>query len=115
MTERDLQRKLVEMLKQFAWSYCHTRPIQDVDGRWVTSTTAKGWPDLICLRAEFVVAIEVKGVRTKFRPGQVEWLRRFAAVGGGRAWCVRPADDLNDVARWLAFPRTSPKLYGLPA
>jgi hypothetical protein len=116
LPESEFQKLLVETLTVFHWDTMHVYPLRTKHG-WRTPTTAKGWPDLVGLRQTFILAIEVKGFDsrgkpTPFQEGQIEWLARFAAIPTGRAWVLRPTDDLSQIARWLATPATAPGTYG---
>lgn len=110
--ERAFQQTIVELLEATGWESCHTYPLQTKHG-WRTGTTAKGWPDLVALRGEFIVAIEVKSDTGKATPEQLAWLGRFAALGCGRAWLVGPALPFQTLARWLQHPQLAPETYGL--
>jgi hypothetical protein len=77
--EKDWQKTLVEAFEFFGWSVQHVFPLQTRAGQWKTGTTAKGWPDLVCLRRDWIVGCEVKGMKTRIEPRQIEWW------GGGGA------------------------------
>lgn len=115
MKEKDLQRAVLDLLHLFRWAPNHVRPLLDSHGRWTTGTTAKGWPDIVALRGDWLVAIECKGTHSKMQPGQLDWLARFAALPHGLAWLVKPTSDLELLARWLAYPAEAEKVYGWSA
>lgn len=111
-TEKDWQRTLVEGFEHFGWAVQHVYLMPTKNGGYRTSTTAVGWPDLVCLRREWVVACEVKGIRTAVGPGQIEWLERFAEIPTGRAWMLRPQCDWQAIVRWMAYPLQAPRRFG---
>ena len=116
LSEHDFQKILMETLAIFHWDAMHVFPLRTKHG-WRTPTTSKGFPDILALRQSFVLAIEVKGFSadgrpTPFQEGQIEWLERFAAIPTGRAWVLRPTDDFDQIARWLATPSTAPQIFG---
>lgn len=111
-SERDWQRTLVECFTTFGWAVQHVYRMPTKDGGYRTSTTAVGWPDLACFRGEWIVGCEVKGLRTTTQPGQEEWLERFAQIPTGRGWMLRPNDDWQQIANWIARPLTAPRRYG---
>lgn len=116
MKERELQRKLVELLHEFKWHTMHVRPVLDANsGQWTTTTSAKGWPDVVALRGIFVLAIEVKGERGKPTTQQLDWLARFAALPTGMAWVVWPSSDLDRLAQLMAYPDEDGRRIGWSA
>lgn len=110
-TEKEWQRTVVELLDAMQWANTHTYPLRTEHG-WRTGTTAKGWPDLVAIRGAFVVGIECKTDRGRADPEQLVWLSRFSYLAGGRAWLLRPRDDLSLVASWLRTPADAPRVYG---
>lgn len=112
--EREWQRTLIEGFEYFGYAVNHVRPGRTAKGEWVTPTTAKGWPDLTCLKGEWIVACEVKGVKTPVEAKQIEWLERFALIPTGRAWILRPQDDWERIVSWMARPQAAPLRYGWP-
>jgi Holliday junction resolvase len=109
--ERDYQRTIVELLDALGWASCHTYPLRTEHG-WRTGTTAKGWPDLVALRGEYVVAIEVKSDTGRVQPEQLTWLQLFAELGSGRAWIVSPRLDFGLLGSWLQYPERAPRRWG---
>jgi Holliday junction resolvase len=78
----------------------------------MTSTTAIGWPDLVALKGEYVLAIEVKATKGVVGPQQIEWLERFAAIPTGLAWLLSPKADWQSVINWMHDPSKAPKIHG---
>lgn len=110
--EREWQATLVQLLERLGWSVNHTRPGRGKKGVWTTPTTAKGWPDLVCLRGPHLLAIECKGPATPVTPEQIEWLSRFSDLSCGCAWLLRPDAPIDEVAHWMAYPAEAPRVWG---
>lgn len=109
MTVSAFETTVTEALEMFGWRHMHVRPV--FDGRrkrWVTPTTAIGWPDLCAVHPLGVVlAAEVKGTTGRDAtptPEQLDWLRAWHAVACAAAVVLRPSDDFDAVCRWLRDP-----------
>jgi hypothetical protein len=126
------------MLGALGWHGNHVRPFYGWDSRvaaergaaprFVTPTTAVGWPDLTYLHpiTGIVLACEVKQDLPKTghrepapkdcgccpRPQQLEWLWRWHQVPCCAAVVFRPGDDALRVSRWLSNPETLVSGYG---
>lgn len=111
VSEREWQKTLVILLETLGWHVNHVFPLQTKHG-WRTGTTAEGWPDLVALRRDQLVAIEVKSQRGKATDAQLVWLQRFALLPCARAWILRPSDDVRTVAGWLRDPANAPRVHG---
>jgi hypothetical protein len=116
------QGTLVATLEALGWQGTAVRPIFDGHAqRFLTPTTAEGWPDLTYInpRHGVLLACEVKSDLPKSgahrpnrtspcgccpRPNQLEYLHRFHQCLSNAAVVFRPADDWNAVARMLAQP-----------
>lgn len=110
--ETAWQKVLIEGFEHFGYAIQRVYKMPTGDGRFVTSTTAKGWPDLTAFRDEWVIGCEVKGITTEIKPGQPEWLERFASIPTGRGWMLRPTVDWDDVVRWMRNPLSAPRRFG---
>lgn len=116
------QGTLVATLEALGWHGTSVRPVFDAKAkRFLTPTTAEGWPDLCYInpRHGVLLACEVKSDLPKSgehrpgrtspcgccpRPNQLDWLYRFHQVPSAAAVVFRPADDWNLIARMLAHP-----------
>jgi hypothetical protein len=122
------QDTLVATLDALGWYGTAIRPVFDAKAkRFLTPTTAVGWPDLTYVhpRTGVVLACEVKTNLPKGghrgpvkhcgccpRPEQLEWLRRWHRVASAAAVVFRPADDWLEVAAWLQHPDRLPSGWG---
>lgn len=111
VTEREWQQVLTDALDACGFAWFHVYPLQTKHG-WRTPTTAKGIPDLVAVRGPFLVAIEVKGDKGLVGAEQLQWLTRFSVLAGGRAWLLRPRDDIQQIVGWLRDPQSAPRVYG---
>lgn len=111
VSEREWQRVLADALDALGWAWFHIYPLQTAHG-WRTPTTAKGIPDLCCFRGAYTLGIEVKDNRGTVDPQQKVWLTRWSVLAGGRAWVLRPRDDIDQIVAWLRDPQHAPRIYG---
>ena len=109
--EREFQATIVELLDATGYATSHCYPLRTKHG-WRTGNTAVGWPDLVCLRGDAIIAIEVKSDQGRPKPEQIEWLDRFAALDSGHGWLIAPHVDFQRLARWLQHPRLAPVTFG---
>lgn len=103
----------MEALEWFGWTVNHVRAAQTQKGRWVTPTTAVGWPDLLGLREDApLLVIENKRVGEYPDPHQRLWLELFHCRPGALVWVSRPSDPWDDLLRWLRHPDEAPTVWG---
>jgi len=91
MTEAEFQRTVCETLRLFGWRYCHQRPARTSRG-WRTAIIGDtGFPDIVAVRGDRVLWLELKAERGKLSDEQSRWL---AALGlaGQDVHCWRPSD-----------------------
>lgn len=113
LTEKEWSKQLVYVGETLGYATNHVYPLQTQKQGWRTSTTAKGWPDLMMVRGPVLIVIEAKGVKTPTTMEQIEWLHRFSHIPGVWAWLLRVGDvGLQQVADWLARPDDAPRTHG---
>lgn len=111
-TEKEFQSQLVDLLQTFGWTVQHVYSLATKHG-YRTGTTSAGWPDLVAVRRDIILAIEVKGPRTPVEQAQLAWLDRFARVSSARAWLLRPdTAPFDALVRWVRHPRDAPRIVG---
>lgn len=105
-TEAQWQAVVVGLARFHGWRVHHGRPMRDDKGRVRTPITGdRGFFDLVLMRRERVVLVELKSATGKLGPGQPEWLElgRAAANAAGNVQCFvwRPADwaEVQEVLR----------------
>ena len=92
-SERELQTAVLKLAKLHGWTAYHT-----FDSR----RSAPGFPDLILLRGERCLALELKSETGKATDEQLAWLRAFARVRFVDAAIVRPAPTLDELELMLS-------------
>lgn len=80
-----LQQQVYDRARQFGWRAYHT---------WDSRRSAPGFPDLILLRNERIIAAELKRQNAGPRPEQREWLQAFEDAGA-EVYVWRPMDLLD--------------------
>lgn len=82
MNETELQDNVIEAAHLYQWRVAHFRPALTAKG-WRTPVSAdgKGFPDLVLLRRERCLVVELKGDDGRLAPDQDDWLRAFIAAG----------------------------------
>jgi hypothetical protein len=104
MSEKQLQKLVLEAAKTLNWKTAHFTQLQTPDGRWVTPVQGdgKGFPDCILANARLgcVMAVEFKSAAGKLTPEQEDWLFAFRAGGiPTRVWS--PLDWLDGTIQKL--------------
>jgi hypothetical protein len=112
LTERQFSNILIEALHRFGYLVNHVYPLQTKTG-FRTSTTLKGLPDLMAVGKGHTLWIEVKGPKTAIYADQLHVLDRFAELcPTNRCWLLRPSDDWQAIAQWIAYPEDAPRRFG---
>jgi hypothetical protein len=92
MSEKQLQRSVLDLARSKGWRCYHT-----FDSR----RSEPGFPDIIAIRGERLVAIELKSDSGTLTEAQTEWLRAFDDVWVVDAIVIRPAPTLDEVEVYL--------------
>lgn len=89
-SEKQFQAMIVRAAQMNGWAVYHT-----YDSRKSTP----GFPDLILIRDNVLIAAELKSQKGQVRPEQMRWLKAFAGVKDVRACLWRPAewDEIEQV------------------
>ena len=82
ISEKQLERAIVEMARFYHWMVFHARPAQTQKG-WRTPVAydGKGFPDLTLVGARVVFA-EIKAKGGKLSPDQIRWREQIQKAGG---------------------------------
>lgn len=80
-TEAEWQAFVTDCLDLGGWKWHH-----ETDSR----KSKAGFPDLIAVKGEQMLALELKTERGRLRPEQTEWLLALSRIPGCRAGVVRP-------------------------
>jgi hypothetical protein len=91
ITEKNFQQTLIEVAQAYGWVVYHT---------WNSRHSAKGFPDLVLLRAGRQIVAELKRVNTKPTVDQLQWLEAFKEAGS-ETYVWRPSDwdEIHTVLR----------------
>jgi len=89
--ERHFQQQVIELAHLCGWRVAHFRPARTEKG-WRTPVAADGagFPDLVMLRGEELLVLELKSDKGKATDEQQEWLAAFGQVSEAAALCLRP-------------------------
>lgn len=98
-SEKAFQRVLVKFMRSRGWHVTHNYTTK-INGQWITSTSSPGVPDLMAVRADRLVFLELKkNAREKRlgrKPTQQRWVDELAIVGaanpGVEAFFCSPED-----------------------
>lgn len=95
MTERELQAAVIEAFRVSGWLTAHFRPCRTAHG-WRTAVEGDGagFPDLLAVRGDRLVAVEFKVARRPLTAEQERWLRVLAGAGI-ETYCWREQDWLD--------------------
>src|SRR5262245_56835726 len=81
MTERALQRAIIEAARLHGWLVHHTRPAR-TRRRWRTPLHGQaGFPDLVLVRGPICLFVELKSNRGVLSSGQARWLNALHSAG----------------------------------
>jgi len=92
MTEDEWTAQLIALARLTGWRVVHFRPARTARG-WRTPVQGdgKGWPDLVLLRGQRLIAAELKTDTGRATAEQLAWLDAFALVGA-ETYLWRPCD-----------------------
>lgn len=101
MSEDDLQQSVVDLAHLYGWRIAHFRSVlvtkKDGTTFWQTPVAAdgEGFPDLIAVRRNRILAIELKRERGKPDPNQVAWLHAFMLTRRIETFLWKPSQWLD--------------------
>lgn len=117
VSERDLQAAVIDLAERCHFKVAHfhdsRRAVVRPNGQrlLIGDKQAAGWPDLVLIRGDRILIIELKAQRGRVRPEQREWINLLQNTAAARAghlevYCWKPA-DWDDIQRILTTGRTS--------
>lgn len=99
MTEKELQRRVLRMAKEFGWRVFHPKaaPTRGRGGRYLTHFDGDaGFPDCVFVRDGRILFVELKAEKGQISDGQSGWLHELRLVerrcGYVRVEVWRPQD-----------------------
>lgn len=96
LSEAAFQQQVIELAQYLGWHYLHVRPTIGKGGRWTTSTSVIGFPDLFLWHPRHgFVALELKSEKARLNTDtvreQLQVLDQLAGAGA-RTLLARPSD-----------------------
>ena len=92
-TGTQLQEQILDLAKIYGWRRAHFRPARTKWGyRTAVSGEGAGFPDLLLLRGDRMLAWECKSQYEKTTPEQDAWLAAFAQIRNCDSRVIRFAD-----------------------
>ena len=91
MSEKEWQAQVVKAAKACGWLIYHT---------WNSANSAAGFPDLVLVRDDRILFVELKTVKGKVSLAQQEWLTILEATGKVETAVWRP-NQWDEVERSL--------------
>lgn len=76
ITEAEFTNQVLQLARLRGWRTAHFRPARTAAG-WRTPVQGdgKGWPDLVLVRRERIVVVELKrSKKERLRPEQADWI-----------------------------------------
>jgi hypothetical protein len=92
ISEKDFQKTVTDALTLFGWRWCHFRPARTATGWRTALSGSPGFPDLVAVRGDRVLFVELKAANGKLRDEQQSWLSALGATGAVEVHCWRPSD-----------------------
>ena len=84
VSEREWLTAVGDCLDYTGWHWMHPLPARRKEGRWVTSTQgsgSRGFPDVVAVRDDRTLFLELKAERGRVSPEQQDWIARLTAAG----------------------------------
>lgn len=89
--ERAFQSAVTDLATATGWRWCHHRPAWTQKG-WKTALSGSpGWVDLVLVRGDRALFVELKAIDGRLTADQRLWLAALRAAGLD-ARCWRPSD-----------------------
>ncbi len=92
ISEREFQSQVRQLATIFGWRVYHTFDSRHSD---------KGFPDLVCVRRNRVVFMELKTEDGKVKPEQQQWRQLLGAVGGNVEYILARPSMWNELVEVL--------------
>ena len=87
MSEKDLQRGVIEMAHLYNWMVFHPLPAQNSRGDWRTFVQGdKGYPDLTLVSEAGLLFVELKSAKGRLSPEQKQWIAKLGLHADVVVW-----------------------------
>jgi len=91
-TEKELMQAAINLAQSYGWLVYHT---------FNSRRSEPGFPDLILVRRDKLLAIECKSEKGRVTPAQQSWLAALDEVRHVTAFVLRPGPNLNELKELL--------------
>jgi VRR-NUC domain len=91
VSEDDFQKAVTDALTLFGWRWCHFRPARTQRGWRTALSGSPGFPDIVAVRGDRIIYVELKAMNGELRDEQRAWLSNLGAAGAD-CHCWRPSD-----------------------
>jgi len=101
LSENDFMRQVTDLAAILGWQWVHFRPGQTTHG-WrtpVQGPLGAGWPDLVLVRRDRILFVELKVKGRKVRPEQEVVLGILRGVGEVHAWWPQDFPEIETALR----------------
>lgn len=101
ISEAAFQSSLIETAERLGWKVAHfhdsRREVRP--GVWVGDRRAAGFPDLVMVRGQRLLAVELKKDKEKLKPAQEEWMRVLRNACEAHVWTPSQWDEIEEILR----------------
>lgn len=91
VSEQAFQQAVTDAMTALGWRWIHFRPAQTARGWRTPLSGSPGFPDIVAVKGERVLFIELKSMNGKLRDEQRYWLSALGAAGA-EVHCWKPED-----------------------
>lgn len=94
MLEKDFLRQVINYAKLRGWKIAHFGASVRIVGKertFVGDKDASGFPDLVLVRGDSIMFVELKAEKGRISQNQVDWLAALDGAGAD-TWLWRPSD-----------------------
>ena len=107
MTEADFEKQVVDLAHLFGYRAAHFAAAMNARGNYRTPTRydAKGFPDLVLVRADFsdrpkrLIFAELKSDTGRISKEQAQWIDELSTSAEAYIWRPRDWDDITEILR----------------
>ena len=86
LTDDEFKTKVIDLAHARGWLVHHDRPARKSDGGWSTPIEGDpGFPDLVLVRDQSIIIVELKTTKGVLQELQREWLAALTGDGSGRS------------------------------
>ncbi len=104
LSEAEWQKQVIDLAHVYGWTVAHFRPARTAHG-WRTPVSAdgKGFPDLVLVRHDELIFLELKSDTGRLSNEQKDWLEKLSKVPGISVALLKPS-QFGDL-EWMLKPK----------